>query len=81
MSKRKESLKDSIKWVLNPFRKDVSHKEFTLKSLHPKNLALGLDHDPYNIDPFPELTKELDRGGWPAGIKHIKRKIKKRKSK
>ena len=81
--KRRLSLKESfgkaLGHAIRPFKKDTPHKKLSLESLHIKNIAFGLDKDPYDFDPFPDLTKALEKGGWEEGLRHIKNKTRKRR--
>jgi len=38
---------------------------------------IGIDLEPVDWEPMPELSKAIDKGGWPAGLKHLKSKLKK----
>jgi len=41
--------------------------------------VIGLDFHPVDFDPFPKLTKAIERGGLKAGFKYIKKKLRRKK--
>ena len=40
---------------------------------------IGLDLHPVDADPFPKLTKAIEKGGLLAGFKYIKKKLRRKK--
>lgn len=71
MTKKKEELKP---FIFNLSR--GQHPEPKIKALiNIKGPWAGVDLRHQDVDLFPELTKALDRGGWPEGIKHIRKRI------
>ena len=53
-------------------------KKLTRKFFFPDKDRPIIDTDLYEGDPFPELTKEIEKGGWSSGIKYVKKKIKRK---
>jgi len=42
---------------------------------------IGFDLDVMTLDPTPELTKAIDRGGLKEGYKHIKKVVSRKRKK
>lgn len=54
------------------------NKKITSKMILKEDPWIGVDMRPMDWDPTPDLTRAIEKGGWSGGIKHIKRKLKKR---
>ena len=84
MSRRKKRVED-IEFSAKPFfyvnlskepHPPLSRNRNYFSELFPA--IVGVDRRPIDVDPFPEFSSALDRGGWPEGIRHIKGKIRRR---
>lgn len=74
---KKKHLIDKIVRI-NLSRKPHPQKKVIMGKIMDDARIIDIDIRPIEWDPFPKLSKEIELGGWPKGIKHIKKKFRKK---